>query len=87
MGEGTTEKRGRRKERQGTVIGISGRKTIVVRVERRTKHPLYGKIMREHKKFHAHDEKELAKPGDKVRIVETRPLSKMKRWMLAEIIG
>jgi small subunit ribosomal protein S17 len=61
-------------------------KTIVVRVERKTRHPLYGKEMRQSKKFYAHDEEGKAKVGDHVTIVETRPLSKLKRWRLVEVL-
>ena len=62
-----------------------GDKTVVVLVERRYRHPLYGKELTERKKFHAHDEANRAKVGDKVRIEECRPLSRMKRWRLVEI--
>jgi small subunit ribosomal protein S17 len=61
-------------------------KTITVAVERKVKHPIYGKFVKKTTKFHAHDEKNEAKPGDVVRIMETRPLSKTKRWRLVEII-
>lgn len=61
-------------------------KTITVAVERKEKHPIYGKFVKKTNKFHAHDEKEEAKPGDVVKIMETRPLSKTKRWRLVEII-
>ena len=70
----------------GTVVSDKGDKTVVVRVERRVKHPLYGKIVMQTRKFHAHDERNEAKVGDVVRIVETRPLSKTKRWRLVEIL-
>ena len=62
-------------------------KTIVVRVERRFPHPRFRKVVTAYKKFYAHDEKGEAKPGDRVRIEETRPLSKLKRWRLAEVVG
>ena len=81
------QKRGIRKTRKGVVISKSGDKTIVVQVERRYHHPLYGKTLRESRKFHTHDEENKAKVGDKVVIKETRPLSKMKRWRLVEIEG
>ena len=81
------QKRGIRKTRKGVVISKSGDKTIVVQVERRYHHPLYGKTLRENRKFHTHDEENKAKVGDKVVIKETRPLSKMKRWRLVEIEG
>src|SRR5437870_8712508 len=77
---------GRRKERTGEVISNKMAKTIVVRVERRFQHPKFKKVVTQYKKFYAHDEKSEAKPGDRVRIEETRPLSKLKRWKLAEIL-
>jgi len=61
-------------------------KTVTVAVERKVKHPIYGKFVKKTTKFHAHDEKNEAKPGDVVKIMETRPLSKTKRWRLVEII-
>ncbi len=79
--------RGNRKERIGVVVSDIQDKTIVVRVDRRTPHPLYKKIVKVRKKFTAHDEKNEAKKGDTVRIVETRPLSKNKCWRLVEIIS
>jgi small subunit ribosomal protein S17 len=79
--------RGRRKERVGRVISDKMDKTIVVEVERRVRHPLYGKEMRQSTKFYAHDEKDEARVGDRVRIVETRPLSRLKRWRLVEILA
>jgi small subunit ribosomal protein S17 len=86
-GTGTAAKpQGRRKERTGEVISNKMAKTIVVRVERRFQHPQFKKVVTSYKKFYAHDEKSEAKPGDRVRIEETRPLSKLKRWKLAEII-
>lgn len=75
-----------RKERIGIVVSNKMQKTIVVRVERKMKHPLYGKFIKRSKKYMAHDENNSAQIGDLVRIVETRPLSKRKRWRLAEII-
>ncbi|MGK7310982.1 MAG: 30S ribosomal protein S17, partial [Candidatus Longimicrobiales bacterium M2_2A_002] len=78
--------RGQRKERRGTVVSAKMDKTIVVAVERRTAHPLYGKQLLRTKKFHVHDENEEAGEGDVVRIVETRPLSKTKRWRLIEVV-
>ena len=75
-----------RKERTGEVVASKMEKTIVVRVERRVPHPKFKKIVRVHKKFYAHDEKNEAKPGDRVLIRETRPLSKLKRWELVSII-
>ena len=79
--------RGVRKELKGKVVSRSGDKTIVVMVERRTRHPVYEKVIKTSKKFHAHDEKNAAKVGDLVRIVEARPLSRLKRWRLIEIFG
>ncbi len=81
----TTVERGTRKVRTGTVVSKSGDKSIIVRVERRLPHPLYGKIVKTSKKFHAHDEGNVAKVGDTVTIMETRPLSKTKRWRLVSV--
>ena len=81
-----TTQRSARKERQGTVVSDVQNKTIVVRVERRTTHPLYGKTLTTSKHYHVHDETNEAGVGDTVRIVETRPVSKLKRWRLAEVI-
>lgn len=78
--------RGRRKVREGVVTSARADKTIVVRVERQQPHPVYGKIVRTSKKFHAHDERNEAREGDVVRIVESRPLSRLKRWRLVEIL-
>lgn len=71
----------------GVVIGDKMKKTIVVLVERQMRHPLYKKIIKKKKKFFVHDEYEKCKVGDVVKIIETRPLSKMKRWNVLEIIG
>jgi small subunit ribosomal protein S17 len=81
-----TEARGNRKQRTGEVISNKMAKTIVVRVERRFPHPRFKKVVTAYKKFYAHDEKSEAKVGDRVRIEETRPLSKTKRWRLMEIV-
>ncbi len=78
--------RGNRKERVGEVISNKMNKTIVVRVERRFPHPKFKKVVTGYKKFYAHDEKNEAKVGDRVRIEETRPLSKTKRWRLVEVV-
>jgi small subunit ribosomal protein S17 len=78
--------RGIRKERVGEVISNKMTKTIVVRVERRFPHPKYKKVVTGYKKLYAHDEKAEAKIGDRVRIEETRPLSKLKRWRLVEVV-
>ncbi len=75
-----------RKERIGEVISNKMTKTIVVRVERRFSHPRFKKVVTGYKKFYAHDEKAEAKVGDTVRIEETRPLSKLKRWRLVEVL-
>ena len=80
-------KRHLRKTREGRVCSDKGDKTIVVLIERRVRHPLYGKEIRVEKKVHAHDEENRAKVGDVVRVMETRPLSRMKRWRLVEIIS
>ena len=86
MPENTTLDRGNRKERIGEVISNKMAKTIVVRVQRRFPHPEFKKVVTTYKKFYAHDEKSEAKPGDRVRIEETRPLSKTKRWRLVEVV-
>src|SRR5215475_4952285 len=78
--------RGNRKERVGEVIKNTMTKTITVRVERRFPHPKYKKVVTGYKKFYVHDEKSEAKVGDRVRIEETRPLSKTKHWRLVEIV-
>ena len=77
-----TEERNLRKVRQGVVVSDVNDKTIVVEVKERKPHPVYGKMMTFTKKFHSHDEKNEAGIGDTVQIMETRPLSKMKRWRL-----
>ncbi len=81
-----TEARNNRKVRQGVVVSAVNDKTIVVKVSERKKHPVYSKMMTRTKKFHAHDENNSAGLGDIVTIMETRPLSKMKRWRLVEIV-
>ena len=78
--------RKRRKTRIGVVSSSKMTKTITVAVERKVKHPIYGKFVKKTTKFHAHDEENTAGIGDTVRIMETRPLSKTKRWRLVEII-
>lgn len=75
-----------RKTRVGVVVSDKMNKTIVVEVERRVPHPQFKKIIRKTSKFYAHDENEQAKVGDKVLIAETRPLSKLKRWNLEEVL-
>jgi small subunit ribosomal protein S17 len=79
-------KRGNRKERVGEVVSNKMTKTIVVRVQRRFPHPQFKKIVTAYKKFYAHDEKAEAKIGDTVRIEETRPMSRLKRWKLVEVV-
>ena len=80
-------RRGSRKTRVGEVISSSMNKTIVVLSVTRVPHPKFGKIVKQQKKFYAHDEENKAKNGDTVRIMETRPLSKSKRWRLVEIVN
>ncbi len=75
-----------RKERVGVVTSSKMEKSIVVSVERKKKHPIYGKFVKVTKKFHAHDEKNECQEGDLVKIMETRPLSKTKNWRLVEIL-
>ena len=82
----TSLERGHRKERVGDVVSDKMNKTIVVRVERRFRHPQFKKVVTAYSKFYAHDEKNEAKVGDRVRIRETRPLSKTKSWRLVEIV-
>lgn len=77
---------GRRKQVVGEVVSSRMHKTIVVQVTRKKSHPFYGRVIARHKKFYAHDEKNEAHIGDQVLIEETRPLSKLKRWKLKEII-
>lgn len=78
--------RGYRKTEIGVVVSDKMDKTVVVRVERMVQHPKYGKILRRYTKFYAHDEKNECRVGDKVLIVETRPLSKLKRWRVVKIL-
>jgi small subunit ribosomal protein S17 len=78
--------RNRRKERVGVVVSDKADKTIVVQVERRFAHPLYGKGVARTKRYHVHDEKNEYKVGDTVRITETRPLSKTKRWRVVGLV-
>src|SRR5215471_1854384 len=78
--------RAARKTRTGEVVSSGMNKTIVVRTVTRVPHAKFGKIVKQMKKFYAHDEQNQAKPGDTVRIMETRPLSKLKRWRLVEVI-
>jgi small subunit ribosomal protein S17 len=78
--------RGARKTRTGEVVSSGMNKTIVVRTVTRVPHAKFGKIVKQMRKFYAHDEENKAKPGDTVRIMETRPLSKLKRWRLVEVV-
>lgn len=80
------ERTSRRKVRVGKVVSDRMDKTIVVKVETRMPHPLYGKIVRRSKKYNAHDEQNQCRVGDVVRIMETRPLSRTKRWRLIEVV-
>ena len=84
--ETTTAERNSRKERVGKVVSNKMQKSITVAMDRKVKHPIYGKFMTKTTKFMAHDEKNEANIGDTVRIMETRPLSKNKRWRLVEIV-
>jgi len=86
MAETTQHVAGRRKEVVGQVVSNKMKKTIVVEVTRKKSHPLYGRVISTGKKFYAHDEKNEAHVGDVVRLEETRPLSKLKRWRLKEIV-
>ena len=86
MAEKQAARQGLKNEKIGQVVSAKMAKTIVVEVSRRVPHPLYRRIIAKRKKFYAHDEKGTAKPGDVVRIVECRPLSKLKRWTLTEVI-
>ena len=86
MPETNSVDRRRRKERLGEVISNKMAKTIVVSVERRFRHPKFKKVVTHYRKFYAHDEKSEAKIGDRVRIQETRPLSKTKCWRLVEVL-
>lgn len=81
-----TEARNQRKVRTGVVTSISGAKSIVVTISNRKRHPKYDKMITMSKKLHAHDEEQVAKVGDTVKVMETRPLSKTKRWRLVEVV-
>ncbi len=82
----TTQVRGRRKVRTGVVVSDKMDKTVLVRIDRKVRHPLYRKIVRRSSKLAAHDERNEAHVGDTVRLMETRPLSKTKRWRVVEIV-
>jgi len=75
-----------KKQRMGVVVSAAGAKTIVVKVERRAPHPKYGKMVRSAKKYHAHDEEGAARVSDVVRIEECRPMSRLKRWRLVNVV-
>ena len=81
-----TENRNARKVRTGVVVSISGNKSVTVKIDYRKHHPKYGKMMTISKKLHVHDENNECGIGDKVTVMETRPLSKTKRWRLLEIV-
>jgi small subunit ribosomal protein S17 len=82
----TTEKKANRQEKVGQVVSTKMAKTIVVQVTRRVPHPVYKRVITKRNKFYAHDEKAQAKIGDIVKIVESRPISKLKRWTLEEVV-
>jgi small subunit ribosomal protein S17 len=86
MTDTSTKQRGERKVRQGRVVSTAMDKTVVVEIERTTTHPLYRKIMKRTEKLLAHDETNDVNTGDRVRVAETRPLSKRKRWRVVEVI-
>lgn len=86
MNSGADIKPNARKTRTGKVVGAAMQNTLVVEVERRLRHKLYGKEVKRVKRYHVHDPEEKARVGDTVRIIETRPISKTKRWRLAEIV-
>ena len=81
-----TEEKGHKNQKIGIVVESKMAKTAVVEVSRRVPHPLYRRVVTRKKKFYAHDENSEARPGDRVRIVESRPLSKLKRWRLDEVL-
>jgi small subunit ribosomal protein S17 len=84
--EQTTAERARRKTRTGVVLSDKMDKTVLVRIDRKVKHPVYGKIVKRSSKLAAHDEQNDAHVGDTVRVMETRPLSKSKRWRVIEVV-
>jgi small subunit ribosomal protein S17 len=86
MAETPQQSVARRKVRQGVVTSSGRDKTITVRIDTKASHPIYGKTMRRSSKLHVHDERNEANVGDLVRVIECRPLSKMKRWRLSEIV-
>ncbi len=86
MSDEQTTERGRRKVRTGVVVSDGMDKTVLVRIDRQVRHPLYGKTVRRSSKFAAHDETNDVHVGDTVRVMETRPLSKTKRWRVVEVL-
>lgn len=86
MAETPQQSVARRKVRQGVVTSSSRDKTITVRIDTKAPHPIYGKTVRQSSKLHVHDERNEANVGDLVRVIECRPLSKLKRWRLSEIV-
>ena len=84
--ETTTSRENRRKVREGIVVSTSMDKTTVVAVTERVRHPRYAKTVQRTRKLYAHDEENQSNPGDRVRVAETRPLSKLKRWRLVEVL-
>jgi len=86
MSEATGEATGNRKQRRGWIVSDAMDKTVVVSVERKMSHPLYGKQVKRQKKYHAHDETNEFRKGDLVVIEETRPLSRKKRWRVVELL-
>ena len=86
VSDGTTARPNRRKVREGTVVSDKMQATVVVAVVERVRHPRYGKNVQRTKRLYVHDAEGTARVGDRVRVVETRPLSKLKRWRLAEIL-
>ncbi|MAE71566.1 MAG: 30S ribosomal protein S17 [Gemmatimonadetes bacterium] len=82
----TSNERALRKTRTGRVVGDKMNKTIVVAVERLVRHPVYGRVVRRTKRYKVHDEENTAKVGDEVELMETRPLSKEKRWRLVKVV-
>ena len=86
MSEQSEAKRGARKVREGIVVSDKMDKTVIVSIEQRVKHPLYGKVMTKSERLKAHDEANEAGVGDRVRVMETRPLSASKRWRVVEIL-
>ncbi len=86
MAEKTEPQNQHKNEKVGEVVSTKMQKTIVVQVSRRVSHPLYRRIVMKHKKFYAHDEENTARVGDMVRIVECRPMSRLKRWRLSDVI-